>query len=211
MVRKKRPNIQGHNPDYSTNFTSPRETGSSFAAGASERAAPPPEPATPAPVDTDSAAHKPAPTNPESSEKAKDAIPPKVKPETVNPRPKVKVEIKRETRLDAAVTIEQSKKLAALEGQGVSTRDVIVLAGRRATARFELKPQFIEKPEANRLPMRDGYHTTKRLPANVLDDLREKHDPLRLQSDTAMVRGQFEPLFWTCLDEVIEELRQKTR
>jgi hypothetical protein len=116
---------------------------------------------------------------------------------------------KRETRLDAAVKVDQGKKLDALEGQGIAARDVIVLAGRRATARFELKAKYIEKPEADRLPMREGYHTTKRLPANILDDLREKHDPLRLQSDSAMVRGQFEPVFWTCLDEVIEELRQK--
>lgn len=223
MARKKRPNIQGHNPDYSTNFTSAREGTSTFAAGASSPA-PTPTP-RPTPTPETSAAEieaqepegiSPAPApeieaaTPARAEQAiSEPQPQKTPKATEKAAPKVKAEGKRETRLDAAVKVEQGAKLDALEGQGVAARDAITLAGRRATARFELKAQFVEKPEADRLPMREGYHTTKRLPASVLDDLREKHDPLRLQSDSAMVRGQFEPLFWTCLDEVIEELRQK--
>lgn len=227
MARKKRPNIQGHNPDYSTNFTSAREGTSTFAAGASSPApAPTPAPApAPAPAPETSAAEieaqepegiSPAPApeieaaTPARAEQAiSEPQPQKTPKATEKAAPKVKAEGKRETRLDAAVKVEQGAKLDALEVQGVAARDAITLAGRRATARFELKAKFVEKPEADRLPMREGYHTTKRLSANVLDDLREKHDPLRLQSDSAMVRGQFEPLFWTCLDEVIEELRLK--
>ncbi|WP_139218745.1 hypothetical protein [Roseivivax halotolerans] len=218
MARKKRPNIQGHNPDYSTNFTSPREGTSTFAAGASERASPA---QTPVANEVDAALQVPEQSSQPETPEVEETTPTPVEPSTLDPAPKSKpvatekparkskIEEKRETRLDAAVKVEQGAKLDALEGQGLAARDVIILAGRRATARFELKAKFVEKPEADRLPMREGYHTTKRLPASILDDLREKHDPLRLQSDSAMVRGQFEPLFWTCLDEVIEELRQK--
>ena len=88
-------------------------------------------------------------------------------------------------------------------------KDIVTLAGRRATERFTLDPVLVPKAEAERLPMRDGYHTSKRLPAHVLDDLRKEHDPLGISSDPAMVRGQFEKLFWTCLDEVIEELNSR--
>jgi len=209
MARKQRPNIKGYNPEYTTNFGSNREGAGGFA------------PESPKPVDPVKPAAQQAPTAtkpepetdtaPASKPKADKPARPRVEKarEPQAPKaPKTDAE-KRETRLDAAVKVDQGKKLDALEGQGIAARDVIVLAGRRATARFELKAKYIEKPEADRLPMREGYHTTKRLPANILDDLREKHDPLRLQSDSAMVRGQFEPVFWTCLDEVIEELRQK--
>ena len=88
-------------------------------------------------------------------------------------------------------------------------KDIVTLAGRRATERFTLEPVFVPKAEAERLPMRDGYHTSKRLPGHILDDLRKEHDPLGISSDPAMVRGQFEKLFWTCLDEVIEELNSR--
>lgn len=221
MARKTRPNIKGHNPDYSTNFTSAREATSTFAAGASSPAPTPTPTPTPetsaAQIETQEAeeiSRAPAPEDeaatPTRAEQAiSESLTQKTPKATEKAAPKRKAEGKRETRLDAAVKVEQGAKLDALEGQGVAARDVITLAGRRATARFELKAKFVEKPEADRLPMREGYHTTKRLSANVLDDLREKHDPLRLQSDSAMVRGQFEPLFWTCLDEVIEELRLK--
>lgn len=222
MARKQRPNIQGHNPEYSTNFTSSRESTSSFTAGA-EKASPPPNlepakaagPTTPAPDTVGTEADKPSTADqtpetptPAKSETVKVDPLPKTEPiEGKKPAPKPKG--KRETRLSGAVKVDQAKKLDALERQGIAARDVIVLAGRRATARFEPTPKFVEKPEADRLPMLEGYHSTKRLPASILDDLREKHDPLRLRSDGAMVRGQFEPLFWACLDEVIEELQQK--
>ena len=127
-----------------------------------------------------------------------------------NPASKLDGAEKREIALDVAAKSEHGDALEALEQHGFAMRDVIVKAGRRATGRFELKPDFVPKPEAKRLPVRvGGYHTTKRVPATILDDLRQHHDPLRLKSDGAMVRGQFEPLFWACLDEVIEELQGK--
>ncbi|KIN69900.1 hypothetical protein Z945_3792 [Sulfitobacter noctilucae] len=93
--------------------------------------------------------------------------------------------------------------------KGLEQRDIVMLAGRKATEQFVLSPTFIPKPEAHRLPMQDGYHTSKRLDGTILDAMREEHDPLRVRSDPAMVRGQFETLFWDKLDEVIEELSKK--
>ncbi|MBM1222781.1 MULTISPECIES: hypothetical protein [Rhodobacterales] len=209
MARKQRPNIKGFNPEYTTNFGTTRESTGTFAAEIPKPSAPA-EPAakqTPTPPKPDPETDTPSASKPKADKPARPRVEKERQPQAPKaPKPAAE---KRETRLDAAVKVDQGKKLDALEGQGIAARDVIVLAGRRATARFELKAKYIEKPEADRLPMREGYHTTKRLPANILDDLREKHDPLRLQSDSAMVRGQFEPVFWTCLDEVIEELRQK--
>ncbi len=105
--------------------------------------------------------------------------------------------------------MDQHTKLEALETKGLPQKDVIVLAGRRAIERFDPKPEFVEKPEADRRPMREGYKSTKRVDAVLLEKLRDKHDPLRVSSDAAMVRGQFEILFWSCLDEVIDELNSK--
>ena len=64
-------------------------------------------------------------------------------------------------------------------------------------------------PEGDRVALAQGYVTSKLIPADLLDGLRKVHDPLRLKSDAAMVRGQFETLFWSVLEEVIEELRQQ--
>ena len=93
--------------------------------------------------------------------------------------------------------------------KGLQQRDIIMLAGRRTTEQFVLSPEYIPKPDAERLPMSEGYHTSKRLDAATLDAMREKHDPLRVRSDPAMVRGQFETLFWQVLDDVIVELKQR--
>ena len=115
----------------------------------------------------------------------------------------------RQTTLDAAVKVTQAKQMAVLEEKGLKMKDIVTLAGRRATERFVLSPDFVPKPEAERLPMKQGYHTSKRLPGSILDAMRKEQDPLGISSDPAMVRGQFERLFWSCLDDVIKELKAK--
>ena len=125
------------------------------------------------------------------------------------PEPSVPQTKERQTTLDAAVKTEQAKQIAVLEEKGLKMKDIVTLAGRRATERFTLSPHFIPKPDAERLPMKRGYHTSKRLPSNLLDIMRKEQDPLGISSDPAMVRGQFELLFWSCLDEVIKELEEK--
>lgn len=115
----------------------------------------------------------------------------------------------RQTTLDAAVKVTQAKQMAVLEEKGLKMKDIVTLAGRRATERFVLSPDFVPKPEAERLPMKQGYHTSKRLPGPILDAMRKEQDPLGISSDPAMVRGQFELLFWSCLDDVITELKAK--
>ena len=115
----------------------------------------------------------------------------------------------RQTTLDAAVKVTQAKQMAVLEEKGLKMKDIVTLAGRRATERFVLSPDFVPKLEAERLPMKQGYHTSKRLPGPLLDAMRKEQDPLGISSDPAMVRGQFELLFWSCLDDVIKELKAK--
>lgn len=187
MARKKRPTITGKDPAYNSDISNM------------------------APLPT----NKPSPnTTPVKSKRPKQVQQPErvTKP---TPAPQItketaNTETKREISITAAVKVDQHRKLIKLEAKGIAAKDAIALAGRRAVEMFKPEAKFIEKQEANRMPIRQGYKSTKRLSGAMLDTLRNQHDPLRLKSDAAMVIGQFETLFWECLDEVITELNKKT-
>jgi len=207
MPRKKKTAIKGSDPAYTSDFSQPLPTHK------------PVVEETPKPV-----VSKPV-TAPEKSAAAKPTPKPTVKQETTGtketptkptPATKPKTEPqaqgsgdKREIALSAAVKLDQQKQLDALEAQGTPAKIAITMAGRRAVEQFEPQPEYVEKQDVQRMPMRQGYKSTKRIDASLLDALRNKHDPHRLSSDSAMMRGQFEPLFWTCLDAVIKELNSK--
>jgi hypothetical protein len=195
MPRKKRTAIKGSDPAYTSDFSQPLPT---------HKVAEKPE-TIPAPKPPSTQPIKPQKSGPKA--KAEPAPKPIVK--ATQPATKPDVGEKREIALSAAVKVEQSEKLTALEAKGISAKDAITLAGRRAVEQFEPKAAFIDKADTERMPMRQGYKSTKRIPAAMLDQLRQEHDPLGLSSDGAMMRGQFEPLFWSCLDAVIEELNSK--
>ncbi|WP_158448501.1 hypothetical protein [Jannaschia rubra] len=118
---------------------------------------------------------------------------------------------KRKVSLKVSVTTAHVEAMKPLVARGLPQRDVLALAGRRAMKRFDPTPEFVPMPEGDRVPMTVAYSTTKYVPADMLDAMRDVHDPLRVKSDAAMVRGQFETLFWSVLDDVIEELRQQRR
>ena len=113
----------------------------------------------------------------------------------------------RRARIRAAITVEQAERMEPLITHGLPLKDIVILAGRRATARYEPSSEFVPMAEAEREPMRDSsYETSKHVDAALLDDLHERHDPLGLKTDGALLRGQFEAVFWSELDAVIEEL-----
>ncbi|MEM9212197.1 MAG: hypothetical protein AAGA63_11995 [Pseudomonadota bacterium] len=204
MPRKKRTTLAGTDPEYTTDFSQPLPT--------NKIATPEPQDAVPAPANPKPLVEKtkqPAPKK--TTTKPKPSPKPAMEPKKPKPKPVAKSDPseKREIAVAAAVKVDQDAKLRALETKGISPKDVITIAGRRAVDRFEPKPEFIPKAEAERMPMREGYKSTKRVSAAMLDALRNEHDPLRLSSDGAMLRGQFEPLFWTVLDEVIGELTER--
>lgn len=116
---------------------------------------------------------------------------------------------KRKVSLKVSMTAAHVEAMKPLVASGLAQRDVLALAGRRTTKRFEPTPDFVAAPEGDRVPMAVAYSTTKYVSARMLDDMRDEHDPLRVKSDAAMIRGQFETLFWSVLDEVIAELRQQ--
>ena len=189
MARKKKPKIAGSDPSYTSAFSEFNKL------------------PTNKPTEVVKRELKPVvKVSPESETKPATVIT-APKPMVVDPRKDLGP--KRELTLIAAVKMDQHAKLEALEIKGLPQKDVIVLAGRRAIERFDPKPEFVEKPEADRRPMREGYKSTKRVDVALLKNLRDKQDPLRVSSDAAMVRGQFEVLFWSCLDEVISELNSK--
>jgi|TARA_R110002126_G_C10490077_1_gene503502 hypothetical protein len=115
----------------------------------------------------------------------------------------------REVHLTAAITRAHGAAIDDLAAKGIDRKVPIRLAGRKAVQLFDPKREFIEKPDADRLPIRDGYQTTKRINTDLIDHLRAENDPYGLSSDTAMLRGQFEPLFWKCLEEVLQELSRE--
>ena len=204
MARKKKPTIRGIDPEYETKFdrftpipsTMPPSVKTTGMEATPTESAPKKVKQPSKPKQSRKLAEKPKSAKPKSS--------PEKKPDTSQAPVG-----DRQTTLDAAVRRDQAEMIAPFEAKGLKMKDIVTLAGRRATERFTLEPVFVPKAEAERLPMRDGYHTSKRLPGHVLDDLRKEHDPLGISSDPAMVRGQFEKLFWTCLDEVIEELNSR--
>lgn len=217
MVRRKKPQITGEDPKYAHTFERLRPVESDMPPdvkipGVAEQApqtepkpSPNPQttetPATPKPVATKP---KKQPTQPKATNPPKATISPKIPP-----TPATAPKGDRQITLDAAVKREQAEAMKPLLEKGLQQRDIIMLAGRRTTEQFELSPTYVPKPDAVRLPMSEGYHTSKRLDAATLDAMRDKHDPLRVRSDPAMVRGQFETLFWQVLDDVIAELLQR--
>ena len=217
MVRRKKPQITGEDPKYAHTFERLRPVESDMPPdvkipGVAEQApqtepkpSPNPQttetPATPKPVATKP---KKQPTQPKAKNPPKATISPKIPP-----TPATAPKGDRQITLDAAVKREQAEAMKPLLEKGLQQRDIIMLAGRRTTEQFELSPTYVPKPDADRLPMSEGYHTSKRLDAATLDAMRDKHDPLRVRSDPAMVRGQFETLFWQILDDVIAELLQR--
>jgi len=200
MARKERPNIKGTDPAYASEFE-PIPTNKPVIA------------ASPAPAATQSVPEPDKAPKPDTTAKPEKSRANPITPKptlTPNPKPQSSgTSQKREIALSAAVKLDQQEQLAALEAKGTPTKVAITMAGRRAIEQFEPKQEFVEKLDIQRMPMRQGYKSTKRIDAALLDTLRDKHDPHRLSSDGAMMRGQFEPLFWSCLDAVIEELNSK--
>jgi hypothetical protein len=221
MARRKRATVQGNDPAYRSDFVArgfqplptvePRGAKVETAADSRE-----------ALVAAVTANDEAAPTQPKSEGQGGqvEVVEPKPKtkpaPKKLSAKPAAKAPVKtpastlsagkRQVPLVASAKVEQHERLVALEGKGIPIADAMALAGRRAVKRFDPVQELVPRQEADRMPTRQSYRSTKRLNAGLLDALRTEHDPLGLKSDSAMVIGQFEPLFWSCLDEVIEEL-----
>lgn len=216
MVRRTKPKITGDDPKYSHTFERyrPVETDMPSDVKIPDKSAQAIEPSrqTQSPPTTPPVTKSKTPDTKPEPRKAT-ATPSKPNASKARSEPQAKTTTAprggRQTTLDAAVRVDQGDAMKPLIKKGLEQRDIVMLAGRKATEQFVLSPTFIPKPEADRLPMQDGYHTSKRLDGAILDAMREEHDPLRVRSDPAMVRGQFETLFWDKLDEVIKELSKK--
>lgn len=238
MARKKRPTISGEDPTYRSDFAAtnfqklptvePQPT--SAPKDATAKAPEPDLPAAETPeqpadetqtkvVETRTAEPKAAMAVKPKRARAPKTSKPAAEPPVPAPAPITRrgrggrpapSAPKRELQLVVAAKPEQHDKLLDLEKRGVAPKDAVALAGRRAVKRFEPKPEFVPLLDVERMPLRQhGYRTTKRVDAALLDVLRAEQDPLGIKSDTAMLIGQFEPLFWECIDEVIAELEER--
>ena len=206
MARKKITSLLGDDPVYSKQFGDK------------------PKPAEPAPNPEPVQETKPA-TEPTSEPKpvaeeqaqpskpsAKAADPAQKTTAKKKPEPKPKAPKTPETRavhVRAAPKKDHGPGLDALEAAGLPASDVVRLAGKRAIDKFELKPKYVAPDDAERLPSNMSFRTMKTLDAQVLDKLRDQADPLRLRSDAAVIQGQLEPVFWSELTSLIQELRKQ--
>lgn len=201
MPRKQRTKIEGSDPNYHSDLPRKPIAEATPAIKPASEAVPPKE------APKSRSKPQPAPQPRASVAKAPAVERPKV--EAKPTRPPAPSSATREIHLTAAVKREHGDVIEKLAAKGIDPKVPVRLAGRKAVQLFEPKREFIEKPEADRLPLREGYQTTKRVDAELIDHLRSENDPYGLSSDTAMLRGQFEPLFWKCLDEVLAELSSK--
>ena len=104
---------------------------------------------------------------------------------------------------------EHEADLCRLEGRGYPAADVVKLAGKRASKRFEPDRRFVPMVDAERLPRSRAFYTSKRIPTGLLDTLRSGHDPRGIKSADTLLRGQFEPIFWAELEGLISELSKQ--
>lgn len=198
MARRKKPTVTEGDPSYSHQFKSFRPVETDM----------PPDVKIPNLEPKDESVQKRPKKEPAKKDKTSVKVS-KPKPEENKTLVKVKRTGDRQVTLDAAVKITQKEEMKPLLNSGLKFKDIVTLAGKKAVAQFEATTEFVPKQEADRCPMKEGYHSSKRLPNQLLDSMRSEHDPLGVSSDSAMIRGQFEPLFWQVLDEVIVELKEK--
>lgn len=98
------------------------------------------------------------------------------------------------------------ERLRALEERGLSMRDVIKLAGRRASAEFVPSAEFKPAGADPLMHSRYAYKTTRLYDRDTLEALRKVADPVGVMSHAALLRGQFEAVFWDLLDQAMLEL-----
>lgn len=210
MARRKKPQITGRDPEY----TSATHQFAKLPTHKPEDTKDEPEAIIPAaePQEKPEAAPK--------TEQKTDGPPKPVKTkprkftQTAAPRKPKPIEAEalsgtRRVELLAALTPALHAKLQGLESLGIAYKDAMSVAGRRATKEFEATATYVEKTETERLPTSQAYRSSKSLPIETLEALHDAANPLRLASDGAMVRGQFEPLFWQHLEDVLKELADK--
>ncbi len=137
-------------------------------------------------------------------------ISPARKPQATADAPDALVE-RTAVHLFACPKATHEQGLNQLSALGIASRDVIRLAGRQTSAKFVPGSTFVPPSDTGLMHNRYAYKTTRLYDAALLQALREAADPLGLMSHAALLRGQFEPLFWRNLETVIEELLGKTR
>lgn len=108
--------------------------------------------------------------------------------------------------LFACPKAEHEARLLALEERGLSMRDVIKLAGRRASAGFVPLAEFKPASAVPQMHSRYAYKTTRLYDGDTLEALRRVADPVGVMSNAALLRGQFETVFWNVLDQTMLEL-----
>ncbi|EAU39835.1 hypothetical protein FP2506_00435 [Fulvimarina pelagi HTCC2506] len=109
--------------------------------------------------------------------------------------------------LRAVPRVDQLAQLESLDERGFAIKDILKLAGKRASAAFEPQGDFAAITDTERLPLAYAFRTSKRVSVDLLEGLHDQADRLRVRSDDAMLRGQFEPLFWREIDRVFNDLK----
>ncbi|KAA0909503.1 hypothetical protein FLO80_21290 [Aquicoccus porphyridii] len=96
---------------------------------------------------------------------------------------------------------------AALQTCGVEPAHVVRAALRRAVKGWQLSPVFAPVAEEQRTRNTQWQaRTSLAVNAASLSVLLRDHDPLDVLSKWALIRGQVEPLIWSEIDAILEEI-----
>ena len=96
-----------------------------------------------------------------------------------------------------------------LDATGLKPKQVMKAALRKAMEGFTVGPDYIEpSKDARAAGSTYIFDTTLTVDAEALTRLRQKHDPLGVEGQYWLMRGQIEPAFWTALDDTLAQLAQ---
>lgn len=97
--------------------------------------------------------------------------------------------------------------LARLAGPVFTPNYVIRVAGKRAIGKFRLDGKYIPPSSDTMSGKEFAYASSKYFDGSLVEKLRKDLDPLGLLGKSALIRGQFEKVFWDELDLVLKEVQ----
>lgn len=96
--------------------------------------------------------------------------------------------------------------LSEYEAAGGSGSYVVRTAGKRAAASFKLEGKYRKERKDVLSDRKWVFVSTRMVDSATLEKIRADIDPLGQMSSAALVRGQFEELFWAELDKALQQL-----
>ena len=101
-----------------------------------------------------------------------------------------------------------ARQVDQIAATGLSQHQVIRAAWRKAVAGLAISPTYVEPSPEPRAGLNNYFTTTWRVDADTIATLARAHDPLGIEGNWFLIRGQVEPVFWQALDDMLAQLAQ---